>query len=132
MLVRVHPTSVIARLEATAANEKVHAAISGTTICRQGNSEVADGPVTRPSGALSAPDGRVLANSVVKLLPDALGCLLDGLVHVLGIGVELLGDVLLGLQLRLVHGVFDGALADNEEGGLTGVDDVPELLHVRA
>ena len=46
--------------------------------------------------------------------------------------VEFLGDVLVGLELSLLDGALDGALADDDQGRLPGIDDVPELLDVGA
>src|SRR5271165_6053918 len=63
---------------------------------------------------------------------DFPGGFLDRLVDVLRAHVEFLGDVLFGLQLRLVHRLLEFALPYDDEGGLPGVDDLPELLDVRA
>src|SRR5271166_6660963 len=54
----------------------------------------------------------------------------NSLVDVLRARVEFLGDVLLGLQVGLFHRLLQFALADDDEGGLPLVDDVPELLDV--
>ena len=48
-------------------------------------------------------------------LVKALCCVLDGLVDVLRVHVEFLGDALLGLQLSLLDGCLDRALADDDE-----------------
>ena len=47
---------------------------------------------------------------------DFGGGFLDGLVEVLRAYVEFLADVLVGLQLRLVHRLLQRALADDDEG----------------
>jgi hypothetical protein len=69
-----------------------------------------------------------------RLRPDAQGSadfarrFLDGGVDVLRAHVELLGDVLLGLQRSLVERLLQVARADDQERGLTSVDQVTELL----
>lgn len=45
--------------------------------------------------------------------------------------VELLGDVLLGLQPCPVERLLEGARADDQEGGLAVVDELAELLDIR-
>ena len=62
---------------------------------------------------------------------DVAGGLLDRLVDVLRAHVELLGHLLLGLQPRLVQRLLQRGLADDEKGGLSRVDGVPELPDVR-
>src|SRR5271157_1998957 len=61
---------------------------------------------------------------------DFRGGFPNSLVDVLRARVEFLGDVLLCLQVGLFHRLLQFALADDDEGGLPLVDDVPELLDV--
>lgn len=66
-----------------------------------------------------------------RLSAEFVGGFPDSLVEVLGTDVELLGDLLLGLQPGLLHGLRKGAFADDDQGGLPGVDELSELLDVR-
>jgi hypothetical protein len=59
------------------------------------------------------------------------GGVLDCCIDVGGAHVELLGDVLLGLQRCLVERLLEGASADDEQGGLALVDEFAELLDIR-
>src|SRR3974390_185516 len=60
------------------------------------------------------------------------GGFFDSLVNVLWAGLEFLGDLLLGLQSSLLQRSLDGAFPDDEQSCLPVVDNVPELLDVRA
>jgi hypothetical protein len=55
-----------------------------------------------------------------------------GRVDVLAAGVDLLLHVLVRLESGLLECGLDRALADDEQAGLTGVDQFPELLDVGA
>ncbi|CCM64376.1 hypothetical protein BN381_390013 [Candidatus Microthrix parvicella RN1] len=61
---------------------------------------------------------------------DFGGRFLDGGVDVVGADPELLGDVLLGLQLGLVEGGLEGAGTDDHQGGFAGVDELTEFLDI--
>src|ERR1019366_2630932 len=61
---------------------------------------------------------------------DFGGGFLDGLIDVLRAHVEFLGHVLLGLQPGLLHGLLQLALADDDQGRLPVVDDLPELRDI--
>jgi hypothetical protein len=60
------------------------------------------------------------------LLADISRGFPDGLVDVLRLDVEYLGNMLLGLQRGLVHRLLELAFADDDQGGLPGVDELAE------
>lgn len=74
--------------------------------------------------------GRSRARRATAGLAHALRRVLDLLVDFLGARVDFLGDVLFGFQRGLIHGILDGALADDQQRGLAHVDEVPQLLDV--
>src|ERR1700722_7801686 len=61
---------------------------------------------------------------------DRLRGLLHRLVHVGLVDLELLGHLLLGLELGLLDGVLNRRLAEDHQRSLSGVDGLAELLDV--
>ena len=59
---------------------------------------------------------------------ELLGGVLNGLIDVLRAHIELFGDVLLGLEVRLVDGICEGALANDDKSGLPSVEMSPNSL----
>src|SRR5690242_15180756 len=80
----------------------------------------------RPGGRRPGREAEVIVCSSANFP----GGLQDGLVDVLRIHVEFLGRVLLGLQSGLFQGLLQLALPDDDQRGLSLVDDLPELLDV--
>jgi GntR family transcriptional regulator / MocR family aminotransferase len=109
-----------------------------TAIARLAAALAEDERPEQPAAHRSGCPGVRVSGSSVKVTGQALcsahlpGGFADGLVDVLRAHVELLGDVLFGLQGRLFQGLPHLALADHHQGRLTGVDQLPELLDVAA
>ena len=59
-------------------------------------------------------------------LADFSRCSLDRLVDILRTCAELLRDMLLGFQLRLVDGVFNGGFTDNEKSAWLASIESPD------
>jgi hypothetical protein len=74
--------------------------------------------------------GRPRATRATAGLAHALRRVLDLPVDFLGTRIDFLGDVLIGFQRGLIHGILDGALADDQQSSLAHVDEVPQLLDV--
>src|SRR6478609_3458505 len=87
----------------------------------------------RPMSEGHPPQGSSAQMEIGRLGPaDFFGSVLDCRVDIVCVHVQLFGDRFLCVEFNGVQALLQGAAADDEERGLSVVDDLAEFLGVRA